>query len=357
MSDARRELAELRRKLAGIDREIAQRLNDRFECSSEVRTLLERTGEVGGVDSQSTDFAALHEAAPSVDEASLRAVFHQIWAEGRGIERPARVAFVSPSGGFCQRAAKHYFGEAADYVEAPTLHAALEEVVRGRTAYAVFVIESSTDGVMQAAVGELARSELVLVGERTVAARMDLANQTGNPDDIERVLLTAPAHAACERFLARELDSAVVLDVRSPMAALELARDDASAAVIVPEGHAEPFGFKVVKQNVGDQPDLQFRYGIAGRRPARRSGRDTTALLFSIDDSAGALYEVLRHFAERGVNLNKLQSRPVTGETWDYVFYAELSGHVTDRGLVTAIESIKRSTKYLKILGSYPAGA
>jgi chorismate mutase/prephenate dehydratase len=80
-----------------------------------------------------------------------------------------------------------------------------------------------------------------------------------------------------------------------------------------------------------------------------------TCLLFSVDDAPGSLFGVLRHFAEKGVNLRKLQSRPVAQGSWDYVFYVELSAHVTDRSVTTALESLKRTTKYLKVLGSCPS--
>jgi chorismate mutase / prephenate dehydratase len=86
-----------------------------------------------------------------------------------------------------------------------------------------------------------------------------------------------------------------------------------------------------------------------------RSGHDTTCLLFSVDDSPGALFDVLRHFAERGINLKRLQSRPVHGAGWDYLFYVEVSGHITDRAVVTALEAVKRATKYLRVLGSFPS--
>jgi len=66
---------------------------------------------------------------------------------------------------------------------------------------------------------------------------------------------------------------------------------------------------------------------------------------------------VLGHFAERGINLKKIQSRPVRGDSWDYIFYVEVSGHVTDRAVVTAMEAVKGSTKYLKLLGSFPTEA
>jgi chorismate mutase/prephenate dehydratase len=75
--------------------------------------------------------------------------------------------------------------------------------------------------------------------------------------------------------------------------------------------------------------------------------------LIGVDTSPGSLFDVLRHFAERGINLRKLQSRPAQRETWDYVFYVEIGGHVSDRPVVTALESIKRNTKYLRVLGSF----
>jgi chorismate mutase/prephenate dehydratase len=97
-----------------------------------------------------------------------------------------------------------------------------------------------------------------------------------------------------------------------------------------------------------------MRFAIASARPAMRSGNDVTCILFSVDDQPGSLFGVLRHFAERGVNLKKLQSRPVSHPSWDYVFYVELGAHVTERPVVTALEAIKRTTKYLKVLGSFP---
>ena len=63
---------------------------------------------------------------------------------------------------------------------------------------------------------------------------------------------------------------------------------------------------------------------------------------------------MLKHFAERGITVKKLHSRPVRRETWSYVFYVEIAGHVSERLVVTALEAVKRSTKYLRVLGSFP---
>ena len=105
-------------------------------------------------------------------------------------------------------------------------------------------------------------------------------------------------------------------------------------------------------EHFAGQPET-LRYAVAALRPASRTGRDVTALLFTASDQPGALFETLKHFAERGVNLRKIQSRPAEGE--GYLFFIELSGHITDRSLVAALEGVKKQTRTLKILGSFPA--
>src|SRR5262249_34955022 len=144
-----------------------------------------------------------------------------------------------------------------------------------------------------------------------------------------------------------------VIDVRSATVAAQLAREDASSAAIVAEACGREHELELLRANVGDTPDLKIRFAIASARPAIRSGRDLTCLLFSVDDAPGALFDVLRHFAERGINLKRLHSRPARRDTWDYMFYMEIGGHVTERPVVTALEVVKRSTKYLKVLGSF----
>ena len=114
----------------------------------------------------------------------------------------------------------------------------------------------------------------------------------------------------------------------------------------------------------------RVRYAIVGTRPSSRTGEDVTALVFHVPDAPGALLDVLRQFAERGVNLLRIQSQPtqvagptqIVGQTsqvagegtgWSYLFFVEVVGHPTDRPLVTAFEEVKRLTKFFKVLGSY----
>jgi chorismate mutase/prephenate dehydratase len=355
MQDKKRDIAELRQKIREIDREIVQHLDARARVSKRLRSLLE--GEPLASDGGEREWLAQLVSASSgeLPAEALVAILRQIRAEARALEQPARIAYLGPEGGHCHLVAKSWFGSTGIFAECATVVETLDEVVRERAACAVFPFESTIDGLAQPAVQALAQTELVLVGAQTQPARYSLMCRTGNVSDVDKVYATPAAHAACERYLARVLPRATVLDVRSPLVAAQLAGEDHGGAALVPEECGRSVDLRGAEANVGDEPDLAFRYGLAASRPASRTGSDTTALLFSIDDSPGALFEVLKHFSERGINLSKLQSRPVRGESWDYVFYVEVGGHVTDRPVVTALEAIKRATKYLKVLGSFPS--
>lgn len=352
--EKKRQVAEIRERIAAVDVEIRERLDIRARLSRQIHALLEGEPSLADVGEREWLEALTAEANGDLPAAELQAIFRQIRAAARALEQPVKVAYLGPEGGFCHELARGYFGASTVFVECGTPAEVLEEVDRGRALYAVFPFESSVEGLVLASLTALENTDLVLVAERSTAATYDLMSHTANLADIDKVYATAAAHAACERFLDRELPRVTVIDVRSPVVAAQLANDDHGSAAIVPTSVGRAAGLEPARANVGDTADMHVRYGIAGARPAMRTGRDTTCLLFSVDDSPGALFDVLRHFAERGINLKKLQSRPVHGRGWDYVFYVEVTGHVTDRPVVTALEAVKRSTKYLRVLGSFP---
>ncbi|MCC6216326.1 MAG: ACT domain-containing protein [Polyangiaceae bacterium] len=351
--ERRRDATELRARQRELDREILARLDERAQLSTELRALLEAQPafDEAGDRVASSDLEAA--ASGALPRSAVRAIFNVIHAEMRALERPARVAFVGPEESFGHQVARDAFGSTAGLIEAETVGDALELVIRGRAECAVVPFESSVDGLVQPTITALSASELVIVAEREAPGRYDLVSRTGNAHDIDKVYATAVARAACSRVLARDFPRATLLDVRSPRVALDLAREDHGAAALVPEPAGACSGLVAVTRNVGDAPDLSVRWAVVSARPASRTGNDATAVLFSVDDTPGALFEVLRHFAERGVNLRRLQSRPVRGESWAYLFYVEVSGHTTDRGVVTALEAIRKGTRYLRVLGSF----
>ncbi|HLV66399.1 MAG TPA: prephenate dehydratase domain-containing protein [Polyangiaceae bacterium] len=356
MVDRGRQVSELRERIAGLDQEIRERLEQRARLSHEIRGLHEAEPATDLSDREWLE-KIVASSTGDMPEESLRAIFREIRAAGRAIEHPVRVAVVGPEGSFSHQSTLEVFGATAQLIECGTVADALNEVSRGRAAYAVFPFESSAEGIVQPSLLALAETNLVLVGERFTQARYHLMSTTNDIGALEKVYMTAAGHAACERFLEKELTRVGIIDVRSPAVAVELAREAPTNAAIVPERVGTAGGLSIVRENIGDVPDLQLRYGIAAARPAARSGRDVSCILFSTDESPSALYDVLRHLGERGITLRKLQSLPVRGDGIEYLYFAEIGGHASDRSVVTAFEQVKRSVRYFKLLGSFPAAS
>ncbi|MBN2197432.1 MAG: hypothetical protein JW751_31930 [Polyangiaceae bacterium] len=351
MPERSQRATEARARLAEIDRRLVAVLHDRARAVREFAGTIDLETEIP----EAPWMAELVRSGPGdLPEASLRSVLRQVRAESRALVQPVRVAFLGPEGGFAHQAARCHFGEATTFVEALAPADLFEEVRRDRAHHVVFPFESSVDGLLQANVSALAATDLVLTAQIEIVARYDLVGRSSGGPAIATVYATASALAACERLVSRELSGARVEDVRTAVLAARRAADDPQGAAIVPAAVGQSSVLRVLRANVGDAADARVRFAVASARPASRSGRDATSMLFAVNDEPGALYSVLRHFAERGVNLRRLQARPASGEGLDYVFFVEVEGHVTDRPLVMALEGVKKSTRYLRLLGSFP---
>lgn len=354
--EPRRSTPELRTEIARLDREILERLEARARASKEIRSRAESEPAPDITDRDA--LTALSTAASGdLPSEALYAIFSAIRASARALEQAPRVAYLGPEGGFSHVLGRTHFGAGGAFIECPSVREALEEVARGRAACAVFPFESSVDGLVQASVTALTDTELVIVGARTLPVTFQLMSRAAALSDLEKVYTTPAGHAACQRFLDSELPRVSVIDVRSMKVAAELSQEDATSAALLPEPTGSEQGLAVLRGNVGDVAEIKMRFAIAAPRPASRSGADVTCLLFSIDDKPGSLFDILRHFAERGINLRRLHSRPAGREPWDYVFYVEIGGHATERSVITALEAIKKSTRYLRVLGSFPQEA
>jgi chorismate mutase/prephenate dehydratase len=352
--DERKRIEELRRQLLDLDIEILRTVERRARAAQDLSKLRSGTARYAPL-ADGTHMAALEKQVnPPMTADSIRPIFNAIDAACRVFEVVPRVAFIGAEGGFGWMAARSYFGPRAELVRADSPAAAIEEVARQRAEFAVVPYESFKDGPIFPTIQAIASHELKLVGEREIEQVLSLMNASGNPADIEKIYVSAPDHVGCVQYLESNHPRALVLDVRSPIMAWELASENHGSAAIVPRGAVGTHDLRVARENIGDDGEVRIRYGVVSRLPAQRSGADATALLFSVHDHPGALHDILQHFKERSCNLRRIQSRPVQGDGWEYVFYVEVSGHMTDRSLVAALEGVKREAKLLKIIGSFP---
>ncbi|WP_438009211.1 prephenate dehydratase domain-containing protein [Sorangium sp. So ce321] len=352
--DERKRLEELRRQLTELDQEILRGIERRARIAHDLAKL--RTGTARFAPTADAAHIQTLERAvtPPFPQRAVRPIFVAIDAASRAFEVAPRVAYLGAEGDFGWTAAHDHFGVGGEFVRADSPAAAIEEVARSRADFAVVPYESFKEGPIFPTIQAIGGADLKVVGERQLAQALDLVNRSGNLADVERVYCSPQDHVACVNYLELQHPRALVLDVRCPQVAWDLAAENEGSAAIVPRGFDGGQELRIARENVGDEGEVRIRYAVLSRLPASRSGHDATALLFSVHDRPGALHDILQHFKERSCNLRRVHSRPVPGEGWDYVFYVEVSGHTTDRALVAALEGVKRETKMLKIIGSFP---
>jgi chorismate mutase/prephenate dehydratase len=350
----RTKIDELTRRLDDMDRELLGMIERRAKL---VQDLFAARGDASKVApiSDPARLRSLEEAVtPPFPASAVRPIFAALDAACRVYEVAPRVVCVGPEGGFSWLAAAVHFGPRAQTVRAESPEKALDEVARSQADFGVVTIETVREGLMFSTIQAIAALDLKLVGERELSHTLQLLSKTGNPDDVERIYANSHHHSICEQTLSKNYPKATVLHVRSAMMAADLAAEHHGAAAVIPRGLSLSQDLRLIADNIGDEGELRIRYGIVSKMPMSRTGNDATAVLFSVHDRPGALHDVLQAFKEKNCNLRRIQSRAIPGEGWEYVFYVEVSGHVTDRPLVSALEGVKQKARTLKIVGSFP---
>jgi chorismate mutase/prephenate dehydratase len=299
--------------------------------------------------------ARQQQGGADMPEEALRDIFREIYAACVALELPANVAFVGPEGGGGYAAARGRFGRGPSLFSVESTSAALQEVMRKRAQLALVPFETSTEGPVQGTLLALLASDLRIVEIVDAKFHLHLMNRSGKLEGLEMVYTTPADHARCQRFLSELTPRPSVIDVGTPLLACQRALEEPSAAAIANDAFGGELGLEIARRNVLDVGERRVRYAVVGARPTGRSGSDMTSLVFGAQDDPGSLLDVLRVFAERGVNLTNIHSHPADGDSWRYLFYVEMTGHFTDRPLVAAFEEMKRMTRFFKVLGSYPA--
>ncbi len=355
MSDTKREVDDLRQEIAKLDTQLLGTLEKRAKAARKIGDLRKDQPAALPQTDRASLSALVARASGEMPVDAVREIFREVFASCLSLELPVPVTYVGPEGGAGHAAARIRFGASPSFVSAESTAAALEEISQHRAQFAVVPLETRDEGPVQPTIMALTASDLKIVATFEAASNLQLLNRTGSMNDIAKIYATPDDHAHSQRLLASLAPKVSVLDVKTPLVACQLAFEDPAAAAIATEAFGAQLGLEVAKRNVREFGDETVRYAVVGVRPSSRTGNDVTAIVLSVQDAPGSLLDVLKQFAERAINLTKIQSRPAPGEAWAYIFYIEVIGHVTDRPMVTALEEIRRLTKFFKILGSYPA--
>ena len=266
-----------------------------------------------------------------------------------------KVAFQGERGAFSEDAVIKFFG--IDVIPVPCLYFGdvFDMVDKDLADFGAVPVENSQAGSINETYDLLLEYPLTIYGEVDLIVNHFLMALSGESlSSIKRIYSHPKALAQCEKFLSK-IDAEIVPTYDTSGSAKMI--HDAklkNCAAIASERAAEIYGLEILARNIESTKNNYTKFFIISREKARRADRNKTSLILKTENKPGALYACLGAFAERGINLTKLESRPTKDKPWEYLFYLDFEGHAEDKDCAEALAEMKNYTSLLKILGSYP---
>ena len=268
-----------------------------------------------------------------------------------------RVAYLGPEGTNSHDAALSRYGESALLVPVTDIPTVVASVTARSVDEAIVPIENSTEGSVTVTLDMLIAGDAPrIVGEIVLPIRHQLVARPGTAlTDIERVVSLGQPAAQCRTWLREHLPGAQVFPALSTAAAVAACVHSDRLAAIGTEAAARLYGMDVIAADIQDVAGNTTRFVALGRTPPGRTGRDRTSTVFAFPaDRPGSLAAALTPFAQRGINLTKIESRPTKAALGAYWFLIDCEGHVSDADVAAALDEVRALTVGLRVLGSYP---
>ena len=265
------------------------------------------------------------------------------------------IAFQGERGAYSEIAVYRYFGDSVDVLPCRTLTDVFEAVKEGNVDYGVVPIENSLVGSVVETYDLFLNYDLKVRGEIIIKITHCLiTNLETDLESVEVVYSHPQALAQCRNFLERFGRN--LIPTYDTAGSVKMMKEGKllNAAAIASEKAAEIYGMKIVARDIADNPNNYTRFFVLGEEDHPPTGNDKTSIIFSVPHKPGSLYDALAEFANRGINLTKIESRPTRQKLWEFNFYLDFEGHRREKKFTEAIEALKSKAYFVKILGSYP---
>ena len=349
------DLQDLRRQIDELDRQIVSFLNQRYEVVKKVgEWKIAHNQPIYVPERERMLLEKLEQLNPGpMRSETLRAIYREIMSGSMKIELPLRIAFLGPEATYTHLAAESVFGKSVEYDPRASIKDVFHDVETGRCNYGVVPVENSTEGVVNHTLDILIDSPVHICSEVNMDIRHCLLSNV-EKEQIRVIYSHAQSLEQCRSWLDLQSPHAERVPVVSNARACQLARQEPGAGAVAGILASEVYGLNILERDIQDNPDNVTRFLVMGKQEPEPTGNDKTSIVFSIKDRVGGLQECLRCFAEAGVSMSMIESRPLKKRNWEYIFFVDLAGHKDDPPVKTALEKLEEMCLFFKVLGSYP---
>lgn len=349
-------IEDIRHKIDEVDRELVKLLDSRAGLAREIGKAKLVEGQQKFFDASRQKVVlekALEASHGEFPQESLRNVFVEIMSGCLAKEKPPTVGYLGPEGTFSNMASLSEFGNSVAHKAFNSIVDIFLAVDRDWIDYGVVPIENSTGGIIHTTLDMFLDYDLQICSEIFMTIHHNLISR--NPiERIKTIYSKAEPFQQCQIWLNENLPNVQCIEVGSTVKGVELAKDRDYAAAIGSEIAARKYHVPIIAAHIEDMKDNATRFVVIGKQESRPTGNDKTSVMFSIKDKPGALFELLKPFATRGINLTKIESRPTRRRAWDYVFFVDMVGHKEDPVINECLADLKDHVRMTRVMGSYP---
>ena len=359
--NAEAKLQPLRERIDEIDADIQALIGERANIAQQVASVKRAFGEVGNFYRPAREAEVLTRVAERNEVAGcplptedMTRLIREVMSACLASESPLQVAYLGPAGTYTNAAALKHFGHFAELKPLANLNDVFREVEAGAAHTGVVPIENSTEGVVNYTLDLVARSPLSICGEVRLRVHHCLLSKASSTDDVGIVYAHAQAIAQCREWLDINLPGIPRAAVSSNAEAARRAAEEPHAAAVAGRSAGELYGLNELAANIEDEPNNTTRFLVIGNQSVPRSGKDMTSLMLAAPNKPGALHRLIAPFAEHGVSMSRIESRPSRREAWDYNFFVDVEGHREDPSVQSAMAQVEAFATVFRVLGSYP---
>ncbi len=354
--DNKKTIPQVRQRIDEIDDTILSLLKERLDCALRIGQLKEKTERSTWDPKREREiygrlFADNEEVFP---EKTLRSIFNEIITACRLAQKKTEVAFLGPEATFTHLAGVKYFGFSADYKALESIDEVFREVEKGRVEYGIVPVENSIEGAVFSTLDSFMKYRVKVCGELRLPIRHNLICQSGDIKDIQTVASHYQPLAQCREWLRKNMPDVPTLEVFSTAGAAQMAANNPNIGAIASELAVKTYNVQVAVSGIEDYQGNTTRFLVIGRQSPTPSGNDKTSLLLGLADRPGALNEALTVLSAKNINLAKIESRPIKGKQFKYLFFLDLVGHVEDPAIKEGCSILQQICAHYEWLGSYP---
>jgi len=361
-------LQQIREKIDLLDQELQDKLNQRAQLAqqvAEVKLIEAAEGEEVLFYRPEREAEVLRTVMDRnqgpLDAQEMARLFREIMSACLALEQPMKIAFLGPEGTFTQTASLKHFGHSVNTIPCSTIADVFRDVESDSCDYGVVPVENSTEGVITHTLDMLVDSPLKICGEVSLRIHHYLMSQEDKLQAITKVYSHQQSLAQCRSWLDQNLPNAERIAVNSNAEASRLASLEKGAGAIASDAVAAIYQLNLLANKIEDQADNTTRFIILGKQDVEATGssidsstQNKTSLMLISANESGALFNLLKPLAENNLSMTRIESRPSKSGIWQYVFFIDVDGHISNPEVSKALEEIKNKASLMKVLGSYP---